>query len=63
MLMLRALIDSRYESHHGTLLEQHSRLLNQIVKDVEPLKVLPDFLRTVVQDHERRITALEKPGA
>jgi archaellum component FlaC len=49
------------QSHHGSVLEQHSRLLDQLVSDVQPLKVLPDLLRTVIQDHERRITALEKP--
>ena len=40
------------QSHHGTV-------LNQLVKDVEPLKPLPDLLRVVIQDHERRIAALE----
>ena len=40
------------QSHHGTV-------LNQLVKDVEPLKPLPDLLRAVIQDHERRIAALE----
>jgi polyhydroxyalkanoate synthesis regulator phasin len=45
------------QSHHGTVLEQHSQMLNKLVKDVEPLTVL---VRTVVQDHERRIRALEK---
>ena len=35
------------QSHHGTVLEQHSRLLNQLVKDIEPLKVLPDLVSCV----------------
>ena len=48
------------QSHHGTVLEQHSRMLDQIVSDITPLKVLPDLLRTVIKDHERRITALAK---
>ena len=48
------------QAHHGTILEQHSRQLDHIVKDIEPLKVLPELLRTVIQDHERRITALER---
>ena len=48
------------QGHHGTILEQHSRQLDRIVKDIEPLKVLPELLRTVIQDHERRITALER---
>jgi chromosome segregation ATPase len=41
------------QSHHGDQLDQ-------LVKDIEPLKVLPDMLKHVVEDHERRITALEK---
>jgi archaellum component FlaC len=48
------------QAHHGTVLEQHSQLLNQLTKDVEPLKILPDLLRLVIQDHEHRITALER---
>jgi chromosome segregation ATPase len=43
------------QSHHG-------RMLEQLVKDMEPLKVLPDLFKHVVQDHERRITALEQDG-
>ena len=39
--------------HHGTVLDQ-------LVKEVAPLKILPDLLQTVIQDHERRIAALEK---
>jgi archaellum component FlaC len=38
---------------------QHGTVLRQLVSDVEPLKALPDLLRTVIRDHERRITALE----
>ena len=41
------------QTHHG-------RLLDQVVRDIEPLKVLPDLFKQVVQDHERRITALER---
>ena len=40
------------QTHHG-------RLLGRIVRDLEPLKVLPDLFKQVVQDHERRISALE----
>jgi len=40
----------------------HGNVLQQIVRDVEPLKVLPGLLQRVVHDHERRITALEKRG-
>jgi hypothetical protein len=35
-------------------------MLDQLVKDIEPLKVLPGLFEQVAQDHERRITALEK---
>jgi archaellum component FlaC len=43
---------------------QHGDLLQQIVKDIEPLKAIPDLLKHVVDDHERRITALERrPGS
>jgi hypothetical protein len=51
---------AKIQSHHGSVLGQHSRLLDQLVSDVQPLKMLPDLLRTVIQDHERRLTALEK---
>jgi hypothetical protein len=38
-------------------------MLDKLVKDVEPLKILPDLLRTVVENHERRITVLEQRGS
>ncbi|HVC20481.1 MAG TPA: hypothetical protein VNE16_10410, partial [Vicinamibacterales bacterium] len=41
------------QSHHGKELEQ-------IKKNLEPLGEIRDFIRTVADDHERRITALEK---
>jgi chromosome segregation ATPase len=41
------------QTHHG-------RVLEQIVRDLEPLKVLPDLFKQVAQDHERRITTLER---
>ena len=44
------------QAHHG-------RVLEQLVRDIEPLKVLPDLFTHVVQDHERRITALEEGSA
>ena len=37
-------------------------VLQQIVQDIEPLKILPALFTKVVQDHERRITALERTG-
>ncbi len=41
------------QSHHGKGLEQ-------IKKDLEPLREIRDFIRTVADDHERRLTVLEK---
>ena len=38
----------------------HGAVLDQLVRDIEPLKNLPDLLHRVVNDHERRITALEQ---
>jgi hypothetical protein len=38
----------------------HGNMLQEIVKIVEPLKVLPDLFRDVAQDHARRITVLER---
>jgi len=38
---------------------QHGGVLQQIVQDIEPLKAVPELLRHVVHDHERRIAALE----
>ena len=62
---------------HGERLDEHGRMLAQIVRDIEPLKVLPeafqhlarelaplrdirDFMQRFGDDHELRITALEK---
>ena len=45
---------------HGRMLEHHGRLLNQIVTDLGPLKVLPDFVKRVANEHELRIASLEK---
>ena len=38
----------------------HGNVLDQLVRDIEPLRSLPDLLHRVVNDHERRITALEQ---
>jgi len=51
------------KERHGRILEHHGRLLNQIVNDLEPLKVLPDFVKRVATEHELRIAALEKGSA
>jgi DNA repair exonuclease SbcCD ATPase subunit len=50
----------RILERQGQTLEQHGRLLAQIVEDIQPLKALPDFVKRVADDHELRITELEK---
>jgi archaellum component FlaC len=39
---------------------RHGELLQELLKDVEPLKVLKDVCETAVRDHEQRITAIEQ---
>ena len=39
---------------------RHGELLQQLLEDVEPLKVLKDVCETAVRDHEQRITAIEQ---
>ncbi|HEY1305990.1 MAG TPA: hypothetical protein VGF24_20690 [Vicinamibacterales bacterium] len=39
---------------------RHGEKLDELAEAIEPLKVLPDLYKQVVQNHERRITALEK---
>jgi len=38
----------------------HGQKLQQLIEAVEPLKGLPDFVARIADDHEHRITALEK---
>jgi chromosome segregation ATPase len=38
----------------------HGNVLDQLVRDIEPLKGLPDLLHRVINNHESRITALEQ---
>ena len=45
---------------HGQKLEEHGTLLRAIRKEVAPLGDLRDFVRQVVENHENRISALEK---
>jgi chromosome segregation ATPase len=40
----------------------HSQRLEDLVKAVEPIKDLRDFVERVAHNHEERITALEKAG-
>jgi len=49
--------------HSGSLPKcrpNHGTVLQRLVQDIEPLKVLPGLLQHVVHDHERRIGTLEK---
>jgi chromosome segregation ATPase len=48
------------QTHHGELLTRRGDTLQRLEAAVEPLKVLPDLIKQVVQDHETRIAALER---
>ena len=48
------------QAHHGRQLEEHGQLLREIKEKLAPLDVIHDFVRRVADDHERRITTLEK---
>lgn len=62
------------QARHGERLDEHSRMLEKITRDIEPLKVLPaavqqiakdmaplrDVMERITHDHEARITELEK---
>jgi archaellum component FlaC len=48
------------QAHHGQLLENHGQLLREIKQELVPLRDLHDFVRRIADDHERRITLLEK---
>jgi chromosome segregation ATPase len=48
------------QTHHGELLTRGGDTLQRLDAAVEPLKVLPDLIKQVAQDHETRIAALER---
>ncbi len=48
------------QTQHGELLTRRGDTLQRLEAAVEPLKVLPDLIKQVVQDHETRIAALER---
>ena len=48
------------QAHHGHLLGKHSTLLSEISKQLAPLGDIRDFIRRTADDHEVRISALEK---
>ena len=52
---------------HGAMLDSHSaevrslgRRLDKVFVALEPLQLIKDFIERVADDHELRITALEK---
>ena len=45
---------------HGRTLEHHGRLLVEILETVKPIPALHDFVRRISDEHELRLTALEK---
>ena len=45
---------------HGNRLEDHGRKLDEITKALEPLARLDAFVRLVADEHEKRITDLER---
>jgi hypothetical protein len=45
---------------HGRTLEQHGKLLVEIKRAVTPIPALHDFVKRVADEHEPRLTALEK---
>jgi len=45
---------------HGQKLDEHSGMLAQITKALEPLAAIHAFIQGVAGNHEERITALEK---
>jgi chromosome segregation ATPase len=52
------------QAHHGRQLEEHGAMLRRINEQLAPLADLRDFVMRVADNHERRITELEKrPGA
>jgi hypothetical protein len=46
--------------HHGSVLAEHGVVMKRLEEAIEPLKVLPVAVQSVITDHERRITALER---
>lgn len=48
------------QGHHGDKLDEHGRKLDAIVRALEPLNELRDFIHRVAPNHETRIQELEK---
>src|SRR5262245_25263902 len=49
------------QSHLGERLDDHGQKLDAILKALEPLSDMQDFIRRIAPDHEHRLRALEKP--
>jgi len=48
---------------HSAKLDSHSQKLDQIIQALAPLEQIRDFVERVSDEHERRITALERHTA
>jgi chromosome segregation ATPase len=48
------------QAHHGRQLEEHGRLLLEIRQELVPMRALYDFVRRIAEEHDRRLSALEK---
>jgi archaellum component FlaC len=48
------------QAHHGRQLDEHGQLLQEIKVQLEPLADIRDFIRRIADNHEHRLSALEK---
>jgi hypothetical protein len=48
------------QAHHGGQLDAHGQLLREIKAELAPLRDLRDFVKRIADEHEHRLTALEK---
>ena len=48
------------QAHHGTQLEEHGKLLHEIRDELAPIRDLRDFVRRVAENHEARLSTLER---
>ena len=48
------------QAHHGRQLEEHGTLLREIKQELAPLGDIRYFVHRIADEHERRLSALEK---
>jgi chromosome segregation ATPase len=48
------------QAYHGDKLDEHGRKLDQVIRALEPLNDVRDFIHRVAPNHETRIQELEK---